>query len=170
MGTLDALYTRMIRRRRARRHLANRGCALRGDLRDGHLDLHVGMEENLDDAAAVHRLRFGVLHIVDGGGEVALELRGDALFHLLRAESGVIPQHGDDGNVDVRENVGGGSQNHQRADQQNQQRKHNERVRPVERDSDDPHLGRYRSILIVGSRSGARPLPFGSDLAAVSSG
>ena len=41
-------------------------------------------------------LRFDVLDIVHRGGERALVNRGDALFHLLGAQAGVVERRGND--------------------------------------------------------------------------
>ncbi len=50
-----------VGRRGSGRHLLDARLSLGGHLRYGHLDLHVRVEEDLDDAAAVDRLRFAVL-------------------------------------------------------------------------------------------------------------
>ncbi len=50
-----------------------------------------------------------------------LERGGDASLYLLGVQAGILPGHGDHRYVDIRENVGGGTQNHDRADNQDEQ-------------------------------------------------
>src|SRR5205823_305812 len=47
------------------------------------------------------------------------------------------------GNVDFRKNIGGGSQDDDRAQNQNQERDHDEGIRPIEGDSNNPHSRAY---------------------------
>ena len=65
--------------------------------------------------------------------------RDDPVFHLLRGEAGIVPGDADDRNVNVRENVGGRALQHDRSNQQDDQRGHDERIGAVERDSYNPH-------------------------------
>ena len=87
-----------------------------------------------------------MLDVVDQRGQRALVDGGDAAFHLLRVEAGIGPAHGDDRDIDVWKDVGGRRQDHQRAEDQNQQRQHDEGVGPVERNPNNPHLRRLRAI------------------------
>ena len=112
--------------------------------RSGHLrecDVHLGpgVKEYFGDAAALHRLRFDVIDVGHRGGEKTLILRRDSRLHVLGAQAAIIPQHRDDRNVYVRKDVGGRAKNHQRADQENEQRQYDKRIRPVECDLNDPH-------------------------------
>ncbi len=52
--------------------LRNCDLADRRDLGHGAADVHVRLEEDLDDADAVERLRLDVLDVVDRGGHAAL--------------------------------------------------------------------------------------------------
>ena len=124
------------RRRRARRHLLDQGLRNRGDLGVGGADVDVRLEENLDDADAVIGIRGDVLDVVDGGRQRALERRDDAPRHLVRRQAGVLPDHADHGNPDLRKNVGGRAQRCQRPDDQQQQREHDKGIRPAQRDAD----------------------------------
>ena len=72
-----------------RRHLAQRGLHGGRDLRHRHVDLDVRMEIDADGGVAEIRLRFDVFNVVDVGRQGALEIGGDALFHLLGSEPGI---------------------------------------------------------------------------------
>ena len=119
------------RRGRARRHRLDQGLRDRGDLGVGGADIDIGLEEDLDDAEAVIGIGRDVLDVVDRGGQRALKRRDDAAGHLVRRQPGILPDHADHGNADVREDVGRRAQRRQRPDDQQQQREHNERVRPA---------------------------------------
>ena len=69
-----------------------------------------------------------MLDVVDGGRQRALELRRDAPGHLIGRQTGILPDDADDRNADVGEDVGRRSQRGQRADDQDQQRQHDERI------------------------------------------
>jgi hypothetical protein len=116
------------------------GLAYRRDLRQRRRDRDGRPEKQLDHADTVVGLRLHMFDIVDRGGNAAFVNRNDAIRHLLGSESVVVPDHAHHRYPDVREDVGGGTQNHQRADQQNQQRQHNEGIRAVESDSYNPHM------------------------------
>ena len=62
-------------------------------------------EINLLDRDAVQRLRLNILDPVDGGAHRVIAVGGDALLHLRRTETGVLPNDGDDRDVDFRENA-----------------------------------------------------------------
>ena len=64
-----------LRRERARRHVAHRDLALRDDLREREIDLHVRMEVDADGRDALVRLRLDMLDADDVDGERALEVR-----------------------------------------------------------------------------------------------
>ena len=95
-----------------------------------HRDVHVraGLEENLDDAAAVHRLRFDVLDVVDRGGERALVHGPDALFHLLGRSARCNSKAPRPPECRRWGKFGRRAQDDQRADHQDQQRQHDERI------------------------------------------
>jgi len=99
------------------------------------------VEEHLDHPDAVVGLRLDALDVVDRGRHGALEVRDDAAFHLLRREAGVAPDDADYRDVDVGEDVGRHPQDGERADDQYQQRQHDERVGAAQGYLDDPHGG-----------------------------
>ena len=78
-----------------------------GYLRNSKLYFRGGLEKGPDYRDAIVGLRFDVLNIVDGGGKGPLRDGGDALFHLIRRNSGITPDYADNGNIDIGENVGG---------------------------------------------------------------
>jgi len=106
MGTLEALYWMMkggvVPAQSAQHHLIDGG-----HLGHGVADIHVRLEEELDDAGAVERLRLDVLDVVDCRGHDPLAGSHDAAGHLLRREASVAPDHRHNGNVDVRKDVRG---------------------------------------------------------------
>src|SRR5262249_51581290 len=91
------------RRRDAGRELLEQRLRYRGGLRVGGRDIDGRLEEDLDDAKAVDRLRFDMFDIVDRGGQHALEGRSDTPGHLVRRQAGVLPHHRDHRNLDIRE-------------------------------------------------------------------
>ncbi len=104
-GDAGRIVFKNIAGQHTRRHLADGAGHLRGDLRDGHVDLDVGVEVDPNHGDAVVGLRFDVFDVVDVGGEAALKIRNDALFHLLRGKTRVLPEHADDGDVNIGENI-----------------------------------------------------------------
>ena len=122
------------RRQRAHQHLVDRR-----HLRHRARYIYVGLKENLDDGNPVVGLRLDVLYVVHRRGHAALAVRHDALGHLVGRKSGVIPNHGHDGNIDIGENVRRHRFDREDADDQNQQRKDDKSVWPPKRKPDNPH-------------------------------
>ena len=110
------------RRSDPRRHLPQRRLRRSRQLRHCRRHLHARLEEYLHQADPVQRLRFDVLDIVHRRRQDPFVDRRDTLFHLLRAQPRIVEKNTDDGNIDIGENIGRRPQNHQRTDQQNQQR------------------------------------------------
>ena len=124
------------RRRRAGRHRLDQGLRNRGDLSVGGADVGVGLKENLDHADAGVGGRLDVLDVVDRRRQRALELGGDAPRHVVGRQAGVLPDDADDRDADVGKDVGGRAQRRERAEDQDQQRQHDEGVGPRERNAD----------------------------------
>ena len=80
-----------------------------------------------------------VLDVVDRGREAALVDRRDALADLLSRQPAVGPDDADDRNIDFRKDVGRHLQQHEGRCEENQQRHHQERVWPPQRNFNDPH-------------------------------
>ena len=99
-------------------------------------DVGARLEEHFDDAKAVIGIGLDMLDVVDRRRQCALRLRRDAAGHVLRREAGVLPDDRDHRNADVRKNIDRRAQRRQRADDENDQREHDERVGPPQRDAD----------------------------------
>jgi hypothetical protein len=117
-------------------HLLDQRLRDRRDLGVGGTDVDIRLEEDFDDAEAVIGIGNDVLDVVDGRGQRALERRGDAPGHLVRRQAGILPDHPDHRDADVRKDVGWRAQGGQRSDDQQQQREHDKRIRPAQRDTD----------------------------------
>ena len=77
-----------------------------------------------------------MLDIVDRRRQRALVGGDDSARHLIGRHALVLPGHADDRNVDAREDVHRHAQGGKAADQKNQQRRNDERIRPAQRDAD----------------------------------
>ena len=64
------------------------------------------LKKNIGDAAAKVGMAMDVLDAFHRRGQETFEQIRDAPFHLLRQHAGVDPDHGGDGNRDIRKNVG----------------------------------------------------------------
>ena len=113
---------------RGRRHLRERGA-----------DVGALLEEDLDDAVAVERLRLDVLDVCNLRGQVAFVEVDDAAGHVVRQQPGIGPDDTDHRNVDIGKDVGGSPQRRQRAEDGNEKGEYDKRIRPPERDLNDPH-------------------------------
>ena len=127
------------RRHRTRRKAADDRLRDRDDLRERRGQVGAAVEEHLDHGHAVVRLRLDALDVVDRGRHAALEIGDDPAFHLLGGEAVVAPDDADDRDVDVGEDVGRHPHDRQRADDQDQERQHDERVRAAQGKLDNPH-------------------------------
>ena len=107
------------RRRGARRQAAQLHLADCRHLGHGAADVHVRLEEDLDDRDAVERLRFDVLNVAHCDSQSPLAVEGDAGGHLLRREAAVLPHHCHDRDIDIRENIRGHRQDAVGAKDQN---------------------------------------------------
>ena len=137
-----------LRRQNTGWQLANKVLRSRGDLRVCRIQAGAGLQKDLDHRNTVVAGRFGVLHVVNQRRQRLLVRRRQPAFDLFCVQTRVLPRNCHDRDVDVREDVRRCAQNHDGTQQQNQQRQHDERVRPVQRNLDDPHRA-----------SSARPYP-----------
>ena len=145
------------RRRRAGRHRFDQGLRDRGDLGVGGADVDVGLKEDLDDAEAVVGIGLDMLDVVDGGRQRALERRRDAPRHLIGRQAGILPDDADHRNADVGEDVGRRPQRRQRADDQDQQRQHDERIGARQRYANERNHRRGVSVIAKKNSSGGAP-------------
>lgn len=70
-------------------------------------------------------------------GQGAFEQIRDAPFHNLRQQAGVIPDHGGDGNRDVREDIGRHMEHRHGPEYHDEEGKHDEGVGPAQGNEDD---------------------------------
>ena len=134
------------RRRRPLRIAAHHRLRDGGDLRQRCGDVRAAVEEHLHHGHAVVRLRLDAFDVVDRRRHRPLEVRDDPAFHLLRGKTVVAPDDADDRDVDVREDVGRHPQDAERADDEHEQREHDERVRAAQGELDNPH-GAWREAM-----------------------
>ncbi len=80
-----------------------------------------------------------MLNVVRNRRHEAFEYGRDPAFHLFRVQSGVSESHSDHRDVDVGKDVRGRTQNHYRAENEDQQCEDHEGIRATEGDSYDPH-------------------------------
>ena len=64
-----------------------------------------GWKKTLITPTPCQRLRLDVLDVVDRHCHAALGVGHDAVRHVAGREAGVVPDHADDGNIDVREDI-----------------------------------------------------------------
>ena len=93
-----------------------------------------------------------MLDVVDGRGERALELRHHAAGHFGRWQAGILPKRRNHRDADFRKDVDGRARGGQRADDEKQQRKHNESVRAPQGNADQ---GRHEAMA---PQSAPRPI------------
>ena len=88
------------------------------------------MKEHFNDRDTVVALRFNMLDVIDRRGHGTLADCDEALFHFLRRDACVAPDHAHHWNVDVRKNIRGHSGDRDHSDQHDQDRHHGEAVWP----------------------------------------
>jgi len=139
MGTLEASYLMIAGGESAGGKDAEDGLNDGGDLRDGELNFNGGLEVHADDGDALVGLGLAVLDVVDGGGERALADGDDAAFHLVWRQTVVGPDDGDDGDIDVGEDVLGSDDSRADAEQKEENRHDDKGVRSPKRQFNNPH-------------------------------
>ena len=88
MGTLEALYFRMLGGVVPGGKMRSTVCEMAVTCAEGQIDARLGLEKDLGDGDAAVGRGFHVFDVVDGGGEGALVDGDEALFHL----SGETPE------------------------------------------------------------------------------
>ena len=130
-----------IGRRDAGRQELQDSLRSRRDLRQRRGDIDVLLEENLDHAVAVQRLRFDVLDVADLRSQCPLVVVDDAAGHVVGQQPVIGPDDADHRNVDVREDIGGRAQRRQPAKDRDEEGEHHKGVGPPQGDLNDPHVG-----------------------------
>ena len=144
------------RRRGARRIVAQRRLRNSGHLRRGEADVCARLEEDLHHPDALQRLALDMLDIVDGGEQRPL-IRGDnARRHIRRRQAAILPDHSDNRDADIGENVDRGRDRRYDAQQQDQNCHHDERQWTLQRDSNN---GNHRTSIWRSNDRAARSVP-----------
>ncbi len=107
------------------------------DLRDRQVEVHVRLEIDLLHRNAVHGLGLDVLDAVDVRADRVLAVGGDALLHLGRVETGVLPDHRNHRYIDLRKDVGRHLNGCGDPQKQDQRRHHIKGVRIFQRKAND---------------------------------
>ncbi len=115
----------------SRRRLPQNNLRRGSDLRHGRFNLGVRLKKQFNDGYAVECCGLNMLNVIDRGGGDALGVSRQAVGHFLRREPAVIPDHADHWNIYVRENVDRRLLNRHDAEDDDQHRGHNKRVRPA---------------------------------------
>src|SRR5712672_3712560 len=149
MGTLEALKLSIVGGVTPAGICFNR-LRHRGDLGKRRINVHGGLEENLDNPVIGNRLRFDVLDVVHAGGERAFVKGDDAPSHVVGRQARVAEDDADHRNVYVREDVGRRAESGRNPEDHDQHRHDDEGIRTPERESDDAYhncLRRWRAGL-----------------------
>jgi hypothetical protein len=105
------------------------------------------VKEDLHDRDSAQRLRFDVLDVVDRRRQAALEAGDDPVRQLVGRHAVVVPDDGDDWNIDVGKDVRRRARDYERTHEKDADREHDERVGAIECYPDDPH-GRETLIIL----------------------
>ena len=119
------------RRRSSRRQEAQERLRDRASLRERRLNVGVGLKVDLNDGDAIERLRLCVFDVIHQRGDSALDVAGDALFHLLRLEAGEGPDQTDNGNINLWKDVRGRPHQHKRRQKDDHEGHNDKRIRPL---------------------------------------
>ena len=144
-------------RSEAGRHDAKRRAVDRIDLSDRRPDIGALVEVNLDQPCTRYAVGFDALDAVDCSGVGALADDHDAAFHLLGRQARVVPAHEYDRDVDLRKEVDDHLLHRQIAEQQDQQRKHGNGIRPAQcQPHECHHVDRTPFFKLSAGREAAR--------------
>ncbi len=125
------------RRQRAGRHLPQQRLRNRGHLRVGGANVGALLEEDFDDTEAAVGIGLDVLDVVDCGRQRPLELREHAAGHLLRRQAGIGPDRRNHRDPDFGKNVDRCTHGRERPHDHKEQREHDKRIWPPQRNADN---------------------------------
>ena len=128
-----------VRREHAWGHGSNDGLRAGCYLRLGQFDARAWLEEDADYAHTRVRLRFDVLDVVDARRNGPLEDRDHAVSHFLGRKAAVVEEHAEHGDVDVRKDVDGHRDDRGSAEERDQQRHNDKRIRASQCEPNYPH-------------------------------
>jgi len=122
-------------------------------LRGGGADIDRGMKEDLDDADAGQRLALDMVDIGHRRGKLAFVIIDHPAGHIVGRESAIGPHSRYDGNLDVGKYVGRRLHHRQTAEQDDQNRQHDEGVGASQRQADNSDHG--QSVSLESKKTGA---------------
>ena len=125
--------------RGADRHPLQHRLRRRRHLRHGLVDANGRLEVDTDDALAEDALRLDALDVAHELREREFAELGDLVGHVRRGKAVELPDHGDDGFVDRREDVLRRTQYRERTREDDDQTNDDERVGSAQCELDDPH-------------------------------
>src|SRR5439155_1841003 len=102
-------------------------------------DLSPRLEIDADNAHAVERLALDVLDVVDRSGQHPLVDENDTCLDLVGGHAEVLPDHADDGDVDLGQDVRGHAVDADGAQDGDQHCHHHKSISAAQRQSYDPH-------------------------------
>jgi len=112
-----------------------------GNLRRCAIDIGARLQEYTDNRLSIDGCRFDMFNVVRNCCHETFEYGRDPAFHLFRVQPGVSESNSNNGDVNVGKDVRRRTQNHDRAEKEDQQCEDDESIRAPEGDSDDPHTG-----------------------------
>src|SRR5204863_6211196 len=122
-----------------RRQEAEKSLGNGGGLRESRLNIRVRLEIDSDHGDAGKRLGLDMFNVVDKRGNSALNVAGDALFDFLRLQPAVSPDKTDNGTIDFRKDIRGRAALDYERHQDDDERHHDKRIRPLKLYSDILH-------------------------------
>ena len=100
-------------------------------------DVDLRLEENFHHAVIGHRLRLDMLDVVHFGQRGALIIIDDAARHVVRRQAVVCQDHRNDRDANCRKNIDRRADPRHDAENDDEHRHNDERIRPLERDADE---------------------------------
>ena len=123
------------------RHLPDGALGNRGHFRRRQANIHIGLEIDLGDPQTRNGQALHMLHVIDRGGKQALVIGHHPGAHVVRREPRILEGHAQDRNADLGKDVGRRADRRQRPEDQDHQGHDDKRIRPFERDLDQPIHG-----------------------------
>src|ERR1700733_15813330 len=122
-----------------RRQDSSEGVRGRDDLSDRKVDANSGLKIDLLNSDAGQGLALHIADIADTRADRKFAVGRDPLFHLLRCQTGILPNDCYDRDVDTWENIFWSCQDRTEAKEEHHQCQHIECVPKTQREADDTH-------------------------------